>query len=286
MNNTIRITTLVENVSHDSRLAAEHGLAFWIETGSGNVLFDTGQGKALFSNAQSLGINLEQTAAVVLSHGHYDHTGGLGKLLQTAHRVKVYAHPAAFQPKTARDGAGRFYSIGMPFSDPEAVRKQTEELIWTEQALAVGHGLRVTGTIPRVTEFENYPDTRFFLDEVGRQPDSLIDDQALFFEAAQGVVVLLGCAHAGVINTLKHISQLTGYKPIYTVMGGMHLGDAAPGRIASTIKALREFDIKRLGPAHCTGREATRKFSDAFPGKCFDCSVGTVTEFEVNLLKE
>jgi 7,8-dihydropterin-6-yl-methyl-4-(beta-D-ribofuranosyl)aminobenzene 5'-phosphate synthase len=282
LNKTIRITTLVENVSPDPRLEAEHGLAFWIETGSGNVLFDTGQGKALFSNARSLGINLEQTAAVVLSHGHYDHTGGLEKLLQAAHRVKVYAHPAAFRPKTARMGAGRFHSIGMPFLNPEAIRKQAEELIWTEQASEIGHGLRVTGTIPRVTEFENHPDDRFFLDAEGRQPDSMMDDQALFFEASRGVVVLLGCAHAGVINTLKYISQLTRHKPIYTVMGGMHLGNAAPGRIKSTIGALRDFKIERLGPAHCTGREATLEFFAAFPEKCFNCSVGTVTEFEVN----
>lgn len=282
LNNTIRITTLVENVSHDPRLAAEHGLAFWIETGSGNVLFDTGQGKVLFSNANSLGINLAQAAAVVLSHGHYDHTGGLEKLLQAAPGVKVYAHPAAFRPKTARDGAGRFYNIGMPFLNPEFIRKQAEELIRTEQASEAGPGLWVTGMIPRVTEFENRPGDRFFLDEKGGQPDGMIDDQALFFEAAQGVVVLLGCAHAGVINTLKHISQLTKHRPIYTVMGGMHLGDAAPGRIESTIEALRDFKIERLGPAHCTGGQATREFFSAFPGKCFDCSVGTVTEFEVN----
>lgn len=282
MNNTIRITTLVEDISPDPRLEAEHGLAFWIETGSESVLFDTGQGRALFGNARSLGIKLEQAAAVVLSHGHYDHTGGLAQLLQAAPRARVYAHPAAFQPKTARNGAGRFHSIGMPASDPEAVRKQAEELIWTEQALEIGYGLWVTGTIPRVTEFENHQDDRFFLDEAGGQPDSLIDDQALFFEASRGVVVLLGCAHAGVINTLKHISQLTGHKPIYTVMGGMHLGDAAPGRIESTIRALPDFKIERLGPAHCTGGEATRKFFEAFPGKCFNCPVGTVTEFEVN----
>ncbi len=261
---------------------AEHGLAFWIETGSGNILFDTGQGKALFSNAHSLGINLEQAAAVVLSHGHYDHTGGLEKLLQTADRVKVYAHPAVFRHKIARDGAGRFYDVGMPFLDPKAFRKQAEELIRTEKASEIGHGLWVTGTIPRVTEFEDHSDDRFYIDKEGRQPDNLIDDQALFFEASRGVVVLLGCAHAGVINTLKHISQLTRHKPIYTVMGGMHLGDAAHGRIECTIGALRDFKIERLGPAHCTGGVATREFFDAFPKKCFSCPVGTVTEFEVN----
>jgi hypothetical protein len=113
------------------------------------------------------------------------------------------------------------------------------------------------------------------------RPDPLVDDQAMFFETRDGIVVLLGCAHSGVVNTLQYVDHLTGRKPIHAVLGGMHLIGASAERLARTIEALRNWDIRLLAPAHCTGMAATAALWNAFPGRCTTCHAGSRFEFEV-----
>jgi 7,8-dihydropterin-6-yl-methyl-4-(beta-D-ribofuranosyl)aminobenzene 5'-phosphate synthase len=142
-------------------------------------------------------------------------------------------------------------------------------------------GIFMTGPIPRTTPYEDVGG-RFFLDDACTQPDPLADDQALFIESPQGINVILGCAHAGVVNTLQYIQQVTKGKPIHTVMGGMHLLAASPDRIDQTIAALRQMGVQRIGPAHCTGCAATAALWTAFPGKCFSCSTGSGITLEID----
>ena len=279
MSQFMRVTTLVGNTARGRDMLAEHGLAFWIEIGPKRVLFDTGQGKVLQSNASRLGALPRFVDAIALSHGHYDHSGGFMQSVRLAWRAKVYAHPGVFQPKYARDADGTVREIGMPFSDESAVRQKADDLIWTVRPTAIVEGLAVTGEIPRETELENGSGP-FFLDRDCRKPDRLIDDQAMFFASSHGSVVLLGCAHAGVINTLQYIRLLTGDKPIDAVIGGMHLGGASPERVDRTIEAFRQLDVQRLYPAHCTGMAAMVQLWSAFPERCFACTVGTTMEFE------
>ena len=276
----IRITTLVENTTYDRRILAEHGLAFWIEAGSRRVLFDTGQGRVLLNNTRELGVHLELVDAIVLSHGHYDHVGGLISALKVAKCPKIYAHPNAFFAKYIRSEGGSCRDVGMLFHDKEKINQLTGGLVWTDQPTEICHGFFVTGKIPRVTELENQSGL-FCIDEHCQQPDPLTDDQAMFFESTQGTVVILGCAHAGVINTLQYIQQLTNGKPIHAVLGGMHLKTASEDRINWTIDTLGHLNVERLGPAHCTGLAATIKLWNAFPNKCFPCTAGTSFEFEV-----
>ena len=278
MNQPARITVLVEDTAGGHGLMGEHGLGFWVKAGPGRVLFDTGQGMCLQHNARSMGISLASADAIVLSHGHYDHTGGIGQAVTIAPRATVFAHPDAFRRKYARGNDGTARYIGIPSPDENVIRKKAGQLVWTNHPTEICDGLFVTGEIPRTTDFEDTGGP-FFLDEGLREPDPLVDDQAAFVETPDGVVVILGCAHAGVINTLRYVQTLTNNRSIHTVIGGMHLLNASPERMDKTVAELRRLDVQRLLPCHCTGFAAINRLWNEFPGRCANCHIGAVVEF-------
>jgi len=268
------ITVLIEDSVSRPILLAEHGLAFWIDMGAQCILFDTGQSHLILANANILGIDLDAVDIVVLSHGHYDHCGGLADVLTNAgDKVTVYTHPGALQPKYRRTES-TVKDIGIPRRCLEAIRHRSENIRTVTTPTEIAPGLFLTGEIPRIHP-EEQSEPGYYLDTQGRQPDSFLDDQALFMKTPGGTVVVLGCAHAGVINTLAYIRHLTGGQPLHTVLGGMHLHSASDERIAWTIASLRRFSIERFYPMHCTGAKAMAAFWTAFPGHCFSCGVGT-----------
>jgi len=271
-----KITLLVENTAGGRGLLAEHGLSFWIELGDKKILFDTGQGSVLLGNARRLGMRLDRVDAIALSHGHYDHTGGLGDVLRNARAMTVYTHPAAFETKYARNSDGSVRDVGMPSLDEQMVRGMAE-LILVNGPTEVCEGLCLIGPVPRTTDFEDTGGA-FFKDQACKERDQLVDDQAAFIETPAGTVVILGCGHAGVINTLRYVETLTEGRRIHTVMGGMHLLHASPERMDKTVAELRRLDVQRLLPCHCTGFAAMARLWNEFPGKCGACPVGTVVE--------
>ena len=232
----LRITVLADNTARGVDLLGEHGLAFWIEADGRRILFDTGQGKVLRHNAERLEIPLDATEKVVISHGHFDHTGGLEDVLSAAGKIDLYLHPAALEAKYHRAKTPPHRSIGIAGFDEPALRGRTRSLTWTAEPTKLMEGVHVTGEIPRRNDFEDTGGP-FFLDPSCTRPDPLPDDQALYVETPAGIVVVLGCAHAGVVNTLDDVAELTGGGPIHAVLGGMHLVRATARRLEATVAA-------------------------------------------------
>ena len=275
----LEIVVLAENSVRGPGLLGEHGLAFLINADGHSLIFDTGQGKVLGENARRLGIRLGGIEAVAISHGHYDHTGGLHTALTRAPQARVYLHPAALHAKFSRQPVPPHRSIGIPRADKRSVQSRESNAIWTTRPSEIVPGVHVTGEIPRMTSFEEVGGP-FFLDLTCTQPDPLADDQALYIESARGLVVLLGCGHAGVVNTLKYVSQITGRKRIHAVLGGMHLLRASRKRIEATGDALERFRVRVLAPGHCTGSAAVAYFWNRFPSRTVECATGSHFVFQ------
>jgi len=279
MQKTIVVTTLVENSVHARGLRAEHGLSFHLQVGSRSLLFDTGQSNLLLHNAPKLRISLADTDAIILSHGHNDHTGGLQAAHEAAPQARLFLHRAALSQKFVQNPDGTTRSIGMDEATAETIRRAAKAVVWTRQPTEVLDGIFVTGEIPRQHTFEDTGGP-FFRDADSAQPDPLLDDQALYFDTQKGLVVLLGCGHAGVVNTLEYIRHITGGRPIHAILGGLHLLAAGPERMEKTIAVFRRLDIRRLAPAHCTGLPALAQLWAALPDRCSSCAVGVRMHFQ------
>ncbi len=277
MPSELRVTVLIENTVYASALRAEHGLAVLLETEGNRVLLDTGQTGQIMENARFLREDLSSVSHIAISHGHYDHTGGLDPVLSKARSAALHAHPAAFDNKYARSDAGlRHIGCRLPLKE---IHGRCSSVALSEGPQTLPGGLGLTGAIPRVHEWET-PGGAFFVEDGERKvADSVPDDQSLFWDGPQGPVVIAGCAHAGVVNTLEYVLQLTGADHIHAVLGGLHLHSASPERMDRTIDAFRRFDVQRIGVGHCTGFHAIRRFFDAFGDRCFLFSVGTRAAF-------
>ena len=270
----LRITVLSENTAGRRDVLAEHGLALWIEADGQKILFDTGQGLVLTHNAEVLGIDLGSVDAVVLSHGHYDHAGGLSAGRDAFRKATVYVHPAAFQARYGvKDGQPRY--IGASLGSCADLEKLVAGVVMTREPTRIIDGVWVTGEIPRRHSFED-TGGRFYLDEAGTRPDDLVDDQALYIQMRDGIVVVLGCAHAGLVNTMEYVSRLTKQGRLRAVVGGMHLLHASEDRVSRSIAALRDYNVQAIGPVHCTGFKATAAILSAFPDRFLPLSVGSV----------
>ncbi len=281
----IRAVVLVDDASAPGRpeFHAQHGLALYLTLSAGEdtitALLDAGPSADLLNhNAAAMQVNLHRVQVILLSHGHYDHTGGiLGALTQIQEPIPVVAHPRTFDPKFACRPHLR--SVGSPVS-PAAIHAAGGVLVPASNPVSLGPGILSSGEVPRSTAFEHV-DGFWTVEADHFVPDLLRDDQAVIVNLHdRGLVVIAGCAHAGLINTLHHAQRITGIHRVHAVLGGFHLHNASAERVAATIDALRTIDPNLIGPCHCTGSQAAEGLRAAFHDRCTPLRVGDVVNLD------
>ena len=283
----IELKFLVEDSENPAKpdLWTEHGLSVLVNielNGTrSKVLFDTGaSGKALLHNAQIMGVNLRDVDVIVLSHGHYDHTGGLLAAIDEAKKqlpIPIVVHPDALRKKFALKP--HLWFTGIPFPEFE-VEIIGGRFMITSKPVEIIEDVITTGEIERITKFEKTPEDYVMFKDGEIVRDYMLDDQALIIKYGEkGLVILTGCAHAGVINTVRYAKKITGESKIYALAGGFHLMDASEDRIEKTVEALKNFNPRIIAPCHCTGGRAIGRIREEFRDHFVEVHVGTTLKF-------
>jgi len=280
----MKVTCVVDDAVCDHSLFwGEHGLAFVIETEGGCVLFDTGQsGTVLLHNLDLLGIEPEAINVLAISHAHYDHSGGLPVLLDRSSvgdlrptGIPLYAHPDLFRERFSRR-EGMVKSVGLPV-EREAL-EQWLTLQLSAEPTEILPGVWTTGEITGRAEPEGRSPHHLVRGAEGWDPDPYRDDMALALEREGGLVVLCGCCHAGLLNTLAHVRRTFG-ADITAVVGGTHLLHADEAHLRRVVEVLRELGVPRLYLNHCTGQRAYVTLAQAFGEKAAPCPAGARLSF-------
>ncbi|MBN1107486.1 MAG: MBL fold metallo-hydrolase [Bacteroidales bacterium] len=246
----MKISVLADNHA-GAFTRAEHGLSYLVEHDQRKILLDTGQSSLFAENASVMKINLEDIDTIVLSHGHFDHGDGLDNL----EGKKLICHPGCFVQRYRKQD--NTY-IGLKLSKEEL--EQRFSLITAEEPYRISEGSWFLGYIPRITDFESQRTTFIFKDG---SPDFVDDDSAMALMLDEGLFIVTGCGHAGIVNTIEHALKVTGGNKIAGVMGGFHL-KTDDRQTIETIKYLKENRVKYVMPSHCTELPALASFYNEF----------------------
>jgi 7,8-dihydropterin-6-yl-methyl-4-(beta-D-ribofuranosyl)aminobenzene 5'-phosphate synthase len=258
-----------------------------VETGNTNILLDTGQSISVNHNAKALNIDLNKVDKIVLSHGHFDHTGGLENVLRKMKKsVEIIAHPDTLTAKFEGKLKYKKKSIGLPFQAAE-LEALGAKFKLSKKPVKITPDIMTTGEVPMLMDFEQIVPDHFFVKDNSRwHADEFKDDLALIINTKPGLIVILGCAHRGMINTLYHAQKLTGRKEIRLVIGGCHLINTSMARVYLTIAALKELDVQKVGVSHCTGQEASAIMAQELGDRFFynnACTRIDVTDKEIKV---
>ncbi len=277
----IKVTTLVENsVGENKILQGEHGISFFIEVGDPprhSILFDTGQSRKFIDNARLLGIDLTAIEKVVISHGHYDHSGGFRAFVETfGNDFELVVGQGFFQPKYAVDGE-KLRFLGNDFDKSYLLDKSIRTTCLSQNRTEILPGIFALTNFSRLTPYEKANKRFRLFDGKDYQTDLFNDEIVLVLETKAGLVVLLGCSHPGPVNILKAITEQFE-KPLHCILGGTHLIDASEDRLNKTIQYLRNLDVSSLGISHCTGEHARSRLPETGKEIFHNCT-GTRLEF-------
>jgi 7,8-dihydropterin-6-yl-methyl-4-(beta-D-ribofuranosyl)aminobenzene 5'-phosphate synthase len=264
----------VENTAGSPFAIGEWGQSLLIESNGEKILFDAGPTGMISQNATLLGVDLGTVDKIVVSHGHYDHTGGLQEVLiksMEAGRhpdgVELIGHPDIFTSKYfyIKDFIERY--VGIPYQREE-LEAMGARFNLSRDAIKLNENMLTTGEVEITVDFEKIDKDLHVKEGSAQIPDRLADDMGIIIKTEQGLVILLGCGHRGMINTIRHAQKITGINDVYAIIGGTHLISADSNQVQKTIEALKELKIKKLGVSHCTGLKSAallaNHFGDAF----------------------
>ena len=289
-----KITTLIENhADKEGKLACEHGLSVLIESEHTRLLMDTGQSGAFYENAGRMNIPLSGLDAVLLSHAHYDHTGGLLRLIkEEGLPQKLYVGKHFFRKCYDRKPDGRMKYIGTKFDSQMLKDLGVPVVEISQDQYEIAPGLTVYGNFARTIPYETHNPCFFYqeeenscgpygrcMDSMNYKEDTFEDEIALALDVAEGLFVIVGCSHPGIVNILTTISRRSG-KEIYGVIGGTHLVDADRERVLHTVDDFKRLGVKTLGVSHCTGDEYAAILQENFGKAFFQNHTGSVLELE------
>ena len=272
---SVEFVVLVDNRTDRPGLLTEHGLSVWVRAPGGNLLFDTGQtADTLARNAELLGIRLEDADACVLSHGHYDHSGGLPHFLEVNRKAKVYACPDALTPHYVLRPGQPPKHIGLSPEAAAALVDHQDRVVWCSRPTDVFPGIRTTGAIP--ADSNGRTDERFHTDIQGSAPDR-INEQSVWVRTERGSAMLFGCLHAGFKKVLGHPMLLGELRDMGLVIGGMHLRNASIGELEFVEQSLNEAcPSARICPLHCTGDASSNHLRQRLESRYVQGGVGAV----------
>ena len=276
---SVKIITLIENnADENSYLCNEHGLSFYIETDKLNIIFDTGQSGNFVENASKLNVDLKYTDYVILSHGHYDHSGGFRKLVkEIENSFQLIISEKFFNLKYIYKQQ-EYIFIGNSFNEKYLEENKIKIKFINEDIFYLSENILIISNFERKSDFEKICDRFYIKEKENYIKDDFSDEIAVAVKLKEGLLVILGCSHIGVVNILETIIERTGI-PIYGVVGGTHLIEADRQRLESTISFLKENNIHVIGVSHCTGENAVEKMQQEFQDKFIYNSTGNIMEF-------
>lgn len=274
----MKMHILTDNRAKKRGFLAEHGLSLFIEHENTNILFDTGQSDVYLRNADQMGVDLDRTGCIVLSHGHYDHSGGLVFFPGSDHFPKIYVHETAFEKKYALNPDGATYrEIGIPWSCDKHENIKSN-LVLTKRNTQIAPGIHLCGEIPSTVAFEGVPSGFYCGDGADKSLDMMKDEQMLVCDSEKGLSIFLGCSHPGVVNCLNYAIKLFPDKKIHTLVAGMHLDGISPLRLQMTIQHMIDLDIQTVIPLHCTGIFAICEMKRFLGDRCLPLCAGDSLE--------
>lgn len=280
MDKSIRITILSENtVGQHWGLLGEHGFSALVEVGGNTFLFDTGQGHVILNNISLLGIDINNINLMFLSHGHWDHCGGILDVLNSRKGgMEIHCHTDVFQERYyLQDGIMRF--AGIPYSKLH-LESVGAKFFFNNNVLQIVDNVYLTGSVPMLNDFE-FPASQLFTKINDKLiGDVVYDEQSMVIAGNKGLVIIVGCSHPGIVNIIRYAQQITGILDIQAIIGGTHLMFHEDKQIMATISALAETSPHTIAAAHCTGTRANGFLRTRFADSFVDCKVGTVLYFE------